>query len=60
MLSLVLIIGSLLLTYFIIRKGVHHGILDADATRRADERARRLKDAVREGGGAPDPQGDPE
>jgi hypothetical protein len=48
-LSVVLLVGSLLLTYFIVRKGVHHGILDADESRRAREHRQRLKDAVARG-----------
>jgi hypothetical protein len=47
-LAVALLIGSLLLSYFIIRKGVHHGILDADDSRRALERRLRLTDAVRQ------------
>jgi hypothetical protein len=48
-LAVVLSIGSLLLAYFVIRKGVHHGILDADSSRRAREARQRLTDAVHQG-----------
>jgi hypothetical protein len=59
-LALVLLIGSLLLTYFVIRKGVHHGILDADASRRAREHRQRLSDAVHQGATVTDPPFDAE
>jgi len=57
-LAVVLLIGSLLLSYFIVRKGVHHGILDADESRRADDRRQRLKEAVAGGTGDGEPPAD--
>jgi len=54
-LAIVLLVGSLLLSYFVIRKGVHHGILDADASRRAYDHRQRLKEAVAGGAGEGEP-----
>lgn len=49
MIQLLLLAASLLITYFVIRKAVHHGILDADDTRAARERQDRLDTALRDG-----------
>jgi hypothetical protein len=54
LLAAVLFVGSLLLTYVVIRKGVHHGILDADVSRRAREHRQRLADAVAQSAGRAD------
>lgn len=35
--------------YFVVRKGVHHGMLDADDTRAARDRQDRLDTALRDG-----------
>jgi hypothetical protein len=56
--AVVLLIGSLLLSYFIIRKGVHHGILDADESRRAYERRQRLQEAMARSAGEGEPPSD--
>jgi hypothetical protein len=47
--QLLLLALSLLVLYFVIRKAVHHGILDADDARRAHEREVSLGRATREG-----------
>lgn len=49
MIQLLLLAVSLLVLYFVIRKAVHHGILDADDARRAVEREVSLDQAMREG-----------
>jgi hypothetical protein len=54
-LAVLLLIGSLLLSYFVIRKGVHHGILDADASRRAYDHRQRLEEATARGAGEDEP-----
>jgi hypothetical protein len=47
--QLPLLAVSLLVLYFVIRKAVHHGILDAEDARLAEEREVSLGRAMREG-----------
>lgn len=49
MIQLLLLAVSLLVMYFVIRKAVHHGILDADDTRHERDRRDRLDAALRDG-----------
>lgn len=49
MLELLLVAVSLLVLYFIIRKGVLHGILDADDARRVREQEEQSEKAFRSG-----------
>jgi hypothetical protein len=48
-LASLLFVASLLTLYFIIRKAVSHGILDAEETRRRREREQRFEEALGKG-----------
>lgn len=49
MLALLLFVASLLMLYFVIRKAVSHGILDAEEARRRREREQRFEEALGKG-----------